>query len=223
MGNAESHSNQVAPEDAEMGDAANGGAAATSSLAAGVSGRMSSVMQSVTDPFAPSVQVENDIDLCACLPALTRQQRLVGFLACFTFGTALSIMSSFLVLNPVKVRARRGAPALPLTPPQFALPYTLGNVIAMMSTSFVVGPKTQCRYACDPVRRASFAIFIGALLATLISALVLKKGLLTLLFLIVQVCASLWYTASYVPFGQRMLMGCVNSMLGKASSAVASG
>ena len=93
----------------------------------------------------------------------------------------------------------------------------------MMSTSFVVGPKTQCKYACDPVRRVAFGVFLGALVCTLLSALVFHKWALTLLFLIVQVCASLWYTASYIPFGQRMLMGCVNSMLGKASTAVASG
>ena len=162
------------------------------------------MMQSMMDPLAPSEQVENDIDLCCCLPSLTRQQRVVGFLACFAFGSALSIMSSFLVLNPVK----------------FALPYTLGSTISLMSTSFLVGPKTQMRYACKESRRWSFIIYIGALVCTFISAVVLKKGLLTLLFLICQICAGLWYTASYIPMGQRMLTACVNSMLGKATTAV---
>lgn len=185
------------------GTAAPAGATASDGGGGGAGGMMQSLRS--LNPLAQE-EAEGDIDPCECMN-LSRQQRIVGFAACFALGSALSIMSSFLVLNPVK----------------FALPYTLGNILSIMSTGFLVGPKTQCKYACKPVRVWAFVIFLGALFCTLLSALYFKKALLTLLFLVVQICAGLWYTASYVPYGRQMLTSCVNSLLGRAQTAVTGG
>ena len=101
---------------------------------------------------------------------------MMGFAACFGLGFIISILSAFTIANPVK----------------FALPYTLGNILSLLSTTFLVGPKMQCKYALAPIRRYAFLIFIGCIFCTLISALVLKKALLTLLFVVTQFCAGLW-------------------------------
>jgi hypothetical protein len=159
------------------------------------------------NPLTAGVEeVEGDIDPCESCK-LSRQQRIVGFLACFSLGTALSIMSAFTIAMPSK----------------FAISYSIGNVMSVASSGFLVGPKTQCKYACAPVRIWAFIFFILSLIATLISALVVKKMLLTLFFLIIQVASGLWYAASYVPYGRQMLQSCVTSCLGRATASVSGG
>jgi len=189
MGNRSSESSgQVAPSDVE----ADGGA--------GQSGRWSSWMRL---PGMSGEEPDEDPDPCQFMN-LTLQQRAWGFGICFALGTVISIMSSFLVLNPAK----------------FALPYSLGNILSIMSTGFLVGPRRQCKYACQPIRIWAFLIFIGAVICTLISALVLKKAFLTLLFVCVQFLAGIWYTASYIPYGREMLKSCANACVGQATAQV---
>jgi hypothetical protein len=52
----------------------------------------------------------------------------------------------------------------------------------------------------DKERRITTIVFFGAMIMILISVYVLKSKLLVLIFLIVEVCAYVWYTASYIPF-----------------------
>ncbi len=78
---------------------------------------------------------EEEEDPCACLK-LSYYQRVVGFVACFSLGAIISFMSIPLLLNPAK----------------FALPYTLGNILSLLATGFLVGPKRMCRQMCAPVR-----------------------------------------------------------------------
>lgn len=127
-----------------------------------------------------------------------------GFAITFGLGTILSIFSTFLLFHPTK----------------FAISYSLGNILSILSTGFLVGPKSQVKLACAPVRRWSFVTFIGALFGTLISALVLKKALVVLLFVIVQFFAGLYYMASYIPYGRQILTSCAQSCLGQAHQAV---
>jgi hypothetical protein len=148
-------------------------------------------------------QADEDIDPCKCLN-LSYTQRIWGFGICFSLGMIISIMSSFLVLNPVK----------------FALPYSFGNILSLLSTGFLVGPKRQCKYACAPSRVVAFLIYIGCVIATLVSALAFHKAFLTLLFVVTQFFAGLWYTASYVPYGREMLARCGKAVVGQATAQV---
>jgi hypothetical protein len=160
------------------------------------SGASSSYMQVPTWLGGGGEESQEEEDPCACFK-LTYQQRMMGFATCFVLGTVISIMSTFLVLNPVK----------------FALPYTLGNILSLMATAFLIGPRRLVRYMCAPVRYIAACIYIGALIATLVSALYLKKGALTLLFVVVQFGAYLWFVASYIPYGRTMLTRCCQSLM----------
>jgi hypothetical protein len=44
---------------------------------------------------------------------------------------------------------------------------------------------------------------------TLVSALVLRNALMTLIFIIIQSCSYVWYMASYIPWGRDCLAGCL--------------
>ena len=70
--------------------------------------------------------------LFVCCPTLTKAQRMLGFVVCFSFGallslSALSSLPSLLIGNP--------AP--------FAFKYTFGNLLSLASSSFLVGPAKQ--------------------------------------------------------------------------------
>eukprot|EP00966_Prymnesium_polylepis_P331467 7387025-Prymnesium_polylepis.1 len=133
-----------------------------------------------------------------CLPSLSWEDRVMGFLGCYIIGVALglSAMMSF----PGVVAGH---------PEPFAWKYSAGNVLGLVSTAFLVGPKTQLKSMMAPVRLGATVIYLSSIALTLVAAIVLRVGLLTLLAMVVQYCALLWYSASYIPFGRQCLRGCI--------------
>lgn len=93
-------------------------------------------------------------------------------------------------------------------PRQFAKLYTIGSILVIMSTLFMVGPKRQCQSMAAPVRGVSFVIYMCSMVLTLYFAVSLRSSILTLIGAVVQVCAALYYAASYVPFMQSCLRAC---------------
>ena len=54
---------------------------------------------------------------------LTKKQRLIGFVSCVSFGLLISFLSFIFISRPTA----------------FALLYTIGNLVAVASTGFLVG------------------------------------------------------------------------------------
>ena len=138
---------------------------------------------------------------CSCCPALTYQQRLVGFVMCFAAGMVLSLTSLFSFTS-----------LLLGNPTPFALKYTLGNLLAMGASSFLVGPVKQCTDMFAPERRVATSLYAGSLLATLTCIFYLHSKLLTFVAICCQLCAMVWYFVSYLPFGQKALQQCLRGM-----------
>ncbi|XP_022723662.1 vesicle transport protein SFT2A-like isoform X2 [Durio zibethinus] len=106
---------------------------------------------------------------------------------CFCF---LSLLQSFIVFaKPIK----------------FALLFTFGNVLAVGSTAFLMGPEQQLRMMFDSVRVYATAIYIGFVVLALICALWIQSKILTLLAIICEICALIWYCLSYIPFARRIV------------------
>jgi len=138
--------------------------------------------------------------------SLTRTQRMYGFGICFTIGCIISLGSTFRVFNPT----------------QFALMYSLGNLVSFAATGFLVGPIAQCKMACDKSRALATTIFLTSMIATLLTALLYKGGglaALCILLIIIQFSALVWYTASYIPMGQAMICSCVKGVMGRVAGA----
>ena len=132
--------------------------------------------------------------LCACLPSLTKGQRLLGFAVCFLFGGLLSLS------------ALSSLPALLLgNPAPFAFKYTFGNLLSLASSSFLVGPEKQCRDMLAAERRTASLLYMGALAGTLTSVFILKWQIISFFFVVIQFCALTWYMLSYIPYGQTCL------------------
>lgn len=90
-------------------------------------------------------------------------------------------------------------------PIKFAVLFTLGNVFAVGSTAFLLGPGQQIRMMFDPVRVYASAIYIGCVVIALICALWIHNKILTILAIVGELCALIWYSLSYIPFARRMV------------------
>ncbi|KAF6173035.1 hypothetical protein GIB67_006411 [Kingdonia uniflora] len=73
------------------------------------------------------------------------------------------------------------------------------------STAFLMGPGRQIRMMFDPVRLYASAIYLGSVFLALICGLLIHNKLLTLLAIIIEIPALIWYSLSYVPFARRMV------------------
>nr|GMC64765.1 vesicle transport protein SFT2B [Ipomoea batatas] len=103
---------------------------------------------------------------------------------------AISPLQSFIVfVNPIK----------------FAVLFTFGNLLAIGSTAFLIGPWQQLTMMLDPVRVYATAVYVGCVVLALICALWIHSKILTMLAIICEVCALVWYSLSYIPFARRMV------------------
>lgn len=147
----------------------------------------------------------------ACCPQLTFTQRLYGFGICFGVGCLISLgsMAFFHQLLAGK-------------PAPFAVNYTLGNSLELGSTMFLMGPARQLKRMTSPTRLGAATLYVGAMVATLFSALVMPGlthwsagtcAVVTLVCIIVQFFAMFWYALSYIPYGRRACRACCTSLL----------
>ncbi|KAM7467705.1 hypothetical protein LguiB_015267 [Lonicera macranthoides] len=121
--------------------------------------------------------------------SLYPMQRVYGFGACLLAGFLCMILSLVVFAKPIK----------------FALLFTFGNMLAVGSTAFVIGPQQQVRMMLDPARIYATAIYVGCVVIALICALLIHSKLLTILAIICEICALIWYSLSYIPFARRMV------------------
>ena len=146
----------------------------------------------------------------AMCPDLTFRQRLYGFGICFALGCLVSL-GSMMYFH----RLLAGQP----TP--FAVNYTVGNLVALSSTFFLVGPARQLKRMSSATRCGAAFVYVSSMAATLVCALVLPRVTklpssaiagLVVACIVVQFCAMFWYALSYVPYGRRMFRACCASM-----------
>lgn len=126
---------------------------------------------------------------------LTWMQRLTLFAMCFCTGVVLILISfSFL-------------PLIVVMPHKFAAAFTMGNVLAIVSTWLLVGPRAQLQTMFHPARAAAAAAYVGSLVFALFAAFFGGKlrYLLVLASLVVEICALAWYSLSYIPYGRTMI------------------
>nr|XP_043617658.1 vesicle transport protein SFT2B isoform X2 [Erigeron canadensis] len=90
-------------------------------------------------------------------------------------------------------------------PIKFAMLFTFGNLLAVGSTTFLMGATRQLQMMFDPVRLYATTIYIGFVLLALICGLWIHDKLLTLLAILCEICALIWYSLSYIPFARAMV------------------
>ncbi|KAG8383333.1 hypothetical protein BUALT_Bualt04G0001600 [Buddleja alternifolia] len=117
------------------------------------------------------------------------RQRMYGFAICLASGISCTLLSMLVFFNPVK----------------FGITFSFGNLLALGSTGFLIGPKRQVTMMLDPVRIYATAIYIASIIVALFCAVYVRNKLLTLLAIVLEFGALIWYSLSYIPFARSMV------------------
>ncbi|XP_035256589.1 vesicle transport protein SFT2A isoform X2 [Anguilla anguilla] len=119
---------------------------------------------------------------------LSYSTRVKWFIICFVSGILCSILGTALLFLPKGTQL-------------FAVFYTLGNLAALSSTCFLMGPLKQLKRMFEPTRLLATCVMLWH-----------KKGL-AIVFCILQFLAMTWYSISYIPFARDAVMKCFTSCL----------
>ncbi|KAK0546496.1 hypothetical protein OC861_003976 [Tilletia horrida] len=101
---------------------------------------------------------------------LTRQQRIIGFVGCLFAGFAVSLLGTLLLLT--------GSLA------SFAILYSIGILISLAGTGFLIGFGKQLKQMFAPVRLIATLIFLGCFVMVWVSAFALDSTVLAVIFVI---------------------------------------
>ncbi|KAM0787128.1 hypothetical protein ACM66B_006380 [Microbotryomycetes sp. NB124-2] len=121
---------------------------------------------------------------------LSRQQRLMCFGACIVGGFALSLLGSILFIF--------GQIAT------FALLYTIGVIVSLVGTGFLIGFKRQWKLMWDPVRATAAAIFILCIVLVFVFAFAIQIDVLVIVFAVATYVAYAWYSLSFIPYARAL-------------------
>jgi len=125
--------------------------------------------------------------------ALSRWERLLGFLACLA-GAAVCFGVAFFTL-----------PLLAIRPAKFALSFSLGSLLVMFGFSVLIGPMNQMRHLISKERLPFSVAYLSSLGLTLYFALGPHSYFGCLIGAVVQVIALLSYVLAYFPGGTQTL------------------
>ncbi|XP_048767186.1 vesicle transport protein SFT2B-like [Ostrea edulis] len=131
---------------------------------------------------------------------LSWSTRIKGFAICFVLGVALSILGSILLWF------KNGLIL-------FAVFYTIGNILSLASTCFLMGPFNQLKKMFAKTRIIATILVLVMFVLTLVCAFALKNAALTLICCILQFLALTWYALSYIPFARDAAKKCFASCL----------
>jgi Got1/Sft2-like family len=142
-----------------------------------------------------------------CFPSMTFKQRLWGFLICVLLGIGLSFLSVAFLKSP----------------PKFGIIYTLGNIVALTATCFLIGPIRQLKIMFKPVRLVAAIIFIVFMALTLWAGFTDRRGS-AIIFMCCQSLALIWYSLSFIPYARTIIIKfftgpCRGKSSGSSSSA----
>ncbi|XP_031841034.1 uncharacterized protein LOC116430694 [Nomia melanderi] len=129
-----------------------------------------------------------------CCPSMTRMQRLIMFIVCFSMGVLCFCLSAMYI------------PVLLLKARKFALLYTLGSVFFLSSFCFLLGPLSYLKSLFTAERRCFTVSYFATLIGTLYFALHLQSTPLTVLCAVLQLIAMLSFLVSHIPGGTKGLM-----------------
>ena len=151
----------------------------------------------------PEEEKTMEDQVCEMCPTMTFKQRLTALIACCVLGYLLEICGSLtLIGGPTAENIRK-----------FCLLYVSGNLIAIMATCFWVGPKYMCKKMMKKSRRCATIFYLVTLVAVVVLALLKVALIFVLLMLSVELCAAIWYSASYLPKGRWCIVQCCKQSL----------
>ncbi|EGW30870.1 uncharacterized protein SPAPADRAFT_56823 [Spathaspora passalidarum NRRL Y-27907] len=133
---------------------------------------------------------------------LSRVERLIGFSCCLAASVLCFVLCFFMF------------PVLALRPRKFALLWTGGSVLFVVSFGVLQGPYNYIRHLTSRDRIVFTTVFFSSILLTLYSAVVIKSTIATIFSSLIEFFAVLYYTFSYFPFGATTLTFFTSYIMG---------
>ncbi|PNW76044.1 hypothetical protein CHLRE_12g549950v5 [Chlamydomonas reinhardtii] len=126
---------------------------------------------------------------------LSWKNRLIGFGCCFAFGVLLTLISIPMLWT------------MQIT--KFAVMYSVGSVVSVMSTLFLMGPVKQFQRMMEEKRILATIVYIASIAGTLAIAFTTHNPALCLIMLVIQLLALVWYCVTWIPGGQAALKSMI--------------
>lgn len=149
------------------------------------------------NPFRDSsVYLEDDENYVTSEPGyfeLSRWDRMLIF--ALTFGGSVCCYLICIFLFPV----------LSLKPRKFALLWSLGSILFLISFGVLQGVKAYMLHLFLSTRIIFTVVFVTSIVMTLVSSVGLKSTLLSIIFAVIQLLSAIWYAVSYFPLGKQTL------------------
>lgn len=139
------------------------------------------------------------VDQALDASSLSWSTRIKGFGICFGLGLFISILGAIMFYTGSVTK--------------FAVLYSLGNIVALCSTCFLMGPVAQIKRMFSSSRWLATVLMLFFLVMTILSAVWWNKGILVLIFCICQFCSMIWYSISYIPYARDAVKKCVDGCI----------
>lgn len=124
---------------------------------------------------------------------LSRWDRMLVFGACLLGSVALFTLCFALL------------PVLAVKPRKFATIWSLASLLFVISFGVLQGPVNYIFHLVSPGRILFTVAYFGSIVLTLVFSMAMRSAILTLVAVIIQMLAALWYTVSYFPMGTQSL------------------
>ncbi|EYC33500.1 hypothetical protein Y032_0002g830 [Ancylostoma ceylanicum] len=124
--------------------------------------------------------------------SLTWETRIQCFIGCFL----LSIISSFCAGYLLLLTKLNG----------FCIMSSIGAILSLASTCFLMGPVGQCKKMFDKSRWLASLFYVGFIALALVAGLVLENAPLALVSIGGQYVAMAWYSLSYIPYARETVI-----------------
>lgn len=131
--------------------------------------------------------------------ALSWAQRMAGF--------AIGALSGLLMMSLAMMYLPR---ILIGAPEKFAVCYTLGNILLLVSSCFLMGPSKQLGTMCHSSRAVASVVYVVSMFGTVYAAWKVRSMFVVVPMIGIQSGALIWYVASYFPYGRE----CVSNAAG---------
>ncbi|KAG2433923.1 hypothetical protein HXX76_008275 [Chlamydomonas incerta] len=126
---------------------------------------------------------------------LSWKNRLIGFGCCLAVGLLLTLISIPMLWT------------MQIT--KFAVMYSVGSVVSVLSTLFLMGPVKQFQRMMEEKRILATIVYILSIAGTLTIAFTTHNPALCLIMLVIQILALVWYCVTWIPGGQAALKSII--------------
>ncbi|KAJ2553481.1 protein transport protein sft2 [Coemansia sp. RSA 1933] len=135
---------------------------------------------------------------------LTLMQRWIGFAGCVVLALFCFMM------------AIMSLPMMILAPQKFATAFSLGSLCTISGIALLRGPRAHTMHLLSRERLVFTLTYFGSVFFTLFFSTIMHTYIGTVVFVVIQMGALLWYVVSYFPGGTEGLQSTTRNLAGGA-------